>query len=90
MNINIILDEEQTDVLAAVVADRNKKLPPGSTPYTTASHLQELILKAVNGYVETAFQETAALLVKASRSKPYSERKVLISDVKVKVGIKDS
>ena len=81
MNITINPDQEATDALNALVAMRNAALPDGVTPYTTETHLVEVLNGHITQVVADAFELAVQRLGTGARALPYAQRMALIQQV---------
>ena len=85
MTIDLTLNDEQTDALAAVVASANATLAEDATPYTPESYLTETLTRAVNSYVATAYEIAVKRIGTAASALPYAERQALIAQIEAQL-----
>lgn len=77
ITINLTLDQEQQDVLAAKVAARNA----AGSNHTITSHLAEVVAGSIAGDVAEAYTASLQRLGTAAANLPYANRKALIEQV---------
>jgi hypothetical protein len=85
MTIDLTLNDEQTDALAAVVANANATLPDDATPYTPESYFAEALMRAVDSYAATAYEATVKRIGAAAASLSYAGRQALISQIEAQL-----
>lgn len=85
MTIELTLNDEQTDALAAVVASANAALAEDATPYTPESYFAEALTNAVNSYAATAYEATVKRIGTAAASLSYAGRQALISQIEAQL-----
>lgn len=84
MNISLSLNQEQTDALTGVLAGINAQraaATPPQEPLTAEDYLALVLMKAVDSYVATAYQNAVKRLGDAAAQLPYAERTALIAQV---------
>jgi len=79
MNITLNLTQEESNALAARVAERNALNP--AVPYTPESHLAECVMGLINGYTKEAYDNAVKRIGDAAAALPYEQRLALIAQV---------
>ena len=79
MNLTLNLTKEESDALAARVAERNALKP--AVPYTPESHLEECVMGLIKGYTKEAYDNAVRRLGDGAAKLPYDQRKALIEQV---------
>lgn len=81
MNISIDLDQEQTDALAARVAEYNAG--SGEAPLTPEEFLTQVVVQPeIDRFVKTAYAAALAQIGEDAAQLPYANRLALIAQVR--------
>lgn len=81
MTILLTPTPEQSDALAAIVANANATLAEDATPYTSETYLATVLTKSLESYARTAYEASLKRLGDGAAALPYETRLALIAQV---------